>query len=123
MDAVATVNVLTTINKFNDVKLEKTRQKSSTRFEIIDKLDRDYSYRQFLSLVFPLKYHVTCTIMQIVFLPSPTAPPPQKKQLHKHCLQFLLGITVIPREIEDNGHKKFWGVKKTHYGLGEKSKV
>ena len=77
MDAVATVNVLTTINKFNDVKLEKTRQKSSTRFEIIDKLDRDYSYRQFLSLVFPLKYHVTCTIMQIVFLPSPT-PPPKK---------------------------------------------
>ena len=129
MDAVATVNVLTTIN--NDVKLEKTRtvhfalKKSSTRFEMINKLDRDYSYRQFLSLVCPQKYHETLflshqsksacadggyrestifidTIMHIVFPPSPP-PPPLPKKLRKHCFQFLLGITVIPREIEDNG--------------------
>ena len=31
------------------------------------------------------------------------------KILHNHCLQFLLGITVVPREIEDNGYAKFWG--------------
>ena len=23
--------------------------------------------------------------------------------LHSHCFQFFLGITVVPREIEDNG--------------------
>ena len=45
------------------------------------------------------------------------------KGLHSHCLQFLLGITVIAREIEDNGYAKFgvgWGgggVNKVHYGL------
>ena len=28
--------------------------------------------------------------------------------LYKHCYQFLLGITAVPREIEDNGYAKFW---------------
>ena len=28
------------------------------------------------------------------------------KMLHKHCFQFLLGITVVQREIEDNGYAK-----------------
>ena len=28
-----------------------------------------------------------------------------------HCFQFLLGITVVPREIEDNGYENFWGGK------------
>ena len=31
--------------------------------------------------------------------------------LHSHCFQFFLGITVVPREIEDNGYAKFWGGK------------
>ena len=34
--------------------------------------------------------------------------------------QFLLGITVVPRQIEDNGYAKFmqnfWGVNKVLYG-------
>ena len=36
----------------------------------------------------------------------PYHPPPQKKKktLHNHCFQFLLVITVVPREIEDNGY-------------------
>ena len=46
-----------------------------------------------------------------------TPPPPSKKKLHYHCFQFLLGITVIPSKIEDNGYVKFWGVNKVHYGL------
>ena len=29
-------------------------------------------------------------------------PPLPHSNLHDHCLQFLLGITVVPREIEDN---------------------
>ena len=28
------------------------------------------------------------------------------------CFQFLLGITLVPREIEDNGYAKFWEVNK-----------
>ena len=39
--------------------------------------------------------------------------------LHKHCFQFLLGITVVPKGIEDNGYAKFWGVNKLHYRLCE----
>ena len=39
---------------------------------------------------------------------------------HNHCFQFLLGITLIPREIEDNyGYAKFEGVSKAYYGLCE----
>ena len=42
------------------------------------------------------------------------------KILHNHCFQFLLGITVVLREIQNNGYAKFWGVKKlVHYGLCE----
>ena len=56
--AVATVNVL--MANSNDVNLANTLD----NFEIvasldrINKLDRDYSYWQMLSLVCPLKYHV-----------------------------------------------------------------
>ena len=46
-----------------------------------------------------------------------TTPPPPKKKLRNDCFQFLLGITVIPREIEDNGYVEFWGVNKVPYGL------
>ena len=31
---------------------------------------------------------------------APCLPP---KILQNHCFQFLLGITVVPREIKDNG--------------------
>ena len=31
--------------------------------------------------------------------------------LRGFCFSFLLGITVVPREIEDNSHAKFWGGK------------
>ena len=42
------------------------------------------------------------------------APSSPSKILHNLCFQFLLGITVVPREIEDNGYAKFWGVNKVH---------
>ena len=42
--------------------------------------------------------------MHLVYL-----PPPLKKKIHNHCFQFLLGITVVPREIQDNGYAKFGG--------------
>ena len=34
------------------------------------------------------------------------------KILHKHRLQFLLGVKMAPREAEDNADAKFWGDKK-----------
>ena len=39
--------------------------------------------------------------------------------LHNHCFQFLLGITVVPRETQDNGYVKFCRVNKVHYGMCE----
>ena len=39
--------------------------------------------------------------------------------LHTHSFQLLLGITVVPREIQDNDYVKFWGLNKVHYGLCE----
>ena len=32
------------------------------------------------------------------------------KILHNHCFQFLLGITIVPREIEHNDYTKFWWI-------------
>ena len=31
------------------------------------------------------------------------------------CITFLLGITVVPREIEDNAYAKFGGANKVYY--------
>ena len=45
----------------------------------------------------------------------PTPPPPKKNILHYHCFQFLLGITVVPREIKDSGHAKCLGLNNVHY--------
>ena len=33
--------------------------------------------------------------------------------LHKHCFQFLLGLTMVPRENKNNAHAKFGGTKKS----------
>ena len=33
------------------------------------------------------------------------------KILHKHCLQFLLGVKMAPRETENNSYVKFWDDK------------
>ena len=33
------------------------------------------------------------------------------KVLHKHCLQFLSGVKMAPRETENNAYAKFWGDK------------
>ena len=33
------------------------------------------------------------------------------KVLHKHCLQFLLGVKMAPRETENNTNVKFEGYK------------
>ena len=33
------------------------------------------------------------------------------KILHKHCLQFLLGVKMAARETENNAYAKFWSDK------------
>ena len=40
-----------------------------------------------------------------------------QKFWHSRCFQFLPGITVVPREIEDKGYKNFFS--KQYYGLCE----
>ena len=48
------------------------------------------------------------------------------KILHNHILFpiiFILGITVVPREIGDEGYAKFWGVNKVNYGLCENGEL
>ena len=39
------------------------------------------------------------------------------KILHKHCLHFLLGVKVAPRETENNAYAKFGVTNKEHYGM------
>ena len=50
-------------------------------------------------------------------------PFSRPKILHDHCFQFLLGITVAPKEIEDNGYAKFGGLRKVHYGQCENGQL
>ena len=33
------------------------------------------------------------------------------KILHKHCLQFLVGVKMAPTETENDAYAKFWGDK------------
>ena len=41
------------------------------------------------------------------------------KIYHKHCLESLLGLTMVPREIENNAYVKFWKTNKEYYGIFE----
>ena len=72
-----------------------------------------------------------CNLKASSHVPSqPPAPPPPlplplnrpvskyyntfccpSKIVHKHCFQFLLGLTIASREIEDNSYAKFDGQK------------
>ena len=37
--------------------------------------------------------------------------------LHKHCFQFVLGLTMVPRENKNNAYAKFGGTNKEYYGI------
>ena len=39
------------------------------------------------------------------------------KFFRKHCLQFLLGVKMAPRETENNAYAKFGVTNKEHYGM------
>ena len=59
--------------------------------------------------------------MHLVYPPPPPPPPTSPQILYNNSFQFLLGITVVPREIEDSGYSIsfFFGVgggNKMHCG-------
>ena len=41
------------------------------------------------------------------------------KILHKHCFQFLLGLTRVPGENKNNAYAKFGETNKEYYGIFE----
>ena len=47
---------------------------------------------------------------------SHNAPYLPLKIWHNLCFSFLLGITAVPRESENNAYAKFWGANKVHCG-------
>ena len=51
----------------------------------------------------------TFLIMHLICTPPPPPPPtPKKKKNFRNlCFSFLLGITGVPREIENNAYAKF----------------
>ena len=53
---------------------------------------------------------------------GPYLPP---KILHNLCFSFLLSITAVPRETENNTYAKLWGANKVHYGCasGESTQI
>ena len=59
-----------------------------------------------LTPTFALFATSTFPIMHLIFPHTPT--PPQKK-LHNLLFSFLLGITAVLRDIENNACKKFEG--------------
>ena len=59
-----------------------------------------------------------CTYPIMHLIPLLPHPPPHPAQI---CITFVfsfpLGITAVPREIENNASAKFWGQKReVHYG-------
>ena len=50
-------------------------------------------------------------------VPYLSPPPPAPQILNNLCFPFLLGITAVPIDIENNAWAKFWGANKVHDGL------
>ena len=46
-----------------------------------------------------------------------SAPCSQSNILHNHCFQFLMGISAVPREIEEIWEGGWGEANKVHYGL------
>ena len=44
--------------------------------------------------------------------------PPPPPILHNLCVSFLLGITAVPREFENNVYAKFWGANMVYHDGG-----
>ena len=64
--------------------------------------------------IMPTSWYATSTFTIMHLLAPPPTPPPQS--FYNLCFSFLLGIIVVPREIENNAYAKSWGANKVHYG-------
>ena len=40
-----------------------------------------------------------------------------------HCFQFLLRLTIAPREIENNNYAQFWRDNQQYHGIFEKKPI
>ena len=49
----------------------------------------------------------TFLIMHLICTPPPPPYPKKEKNFRNLCFSFLLGITGVPREIENNAYAKF----------------
>ena len=79
-----------------------------SRTFVTPRADFSHIKRKFSHFMYGFQY-ATCTspIMHLVCAPN---------ILHNLWFSFLLGITAVPREIENNAYAKFWGVDQVHYG-------
>ena len=76
--------------------------------------------RQWLCKIFSVnKVHyglyATYTSAIMYLICPPPLPPP--KFLNNLCFPFLLGITAVPIDTENNACAKLWGANKVHDGL------
>ena len=65
-----------------------------------------------LLLLLPESFRINFLIRQLHI--SHNAPYLLPKILHNLCFSFLLGITAVPRESENNARAKYWGANKVH---------
>ena len=61
-------------------------------------------------------YYVSYTRHLDISHNAPYLPPPPI--LHNLCVSFLLGITAVPREFENNVYAKFWGANMVYHDGG-----
>ena len=59
------------------------------------------------------KYGIFCKSVKYISHNTPCLPI---KILLNLCFSFLVGITAVPREIENNASAKFWAANKVHLG-------
>ena len=94
-------------NRFNSYKIGLGHQ-HGCRFTVLGQMPS--TWRKWRHVKKALFTNFAETTMHLNS-PLPPFPPPPKKKIHNHCFHFLLGITVVPRQIEGNVHAKFWGGK------------
>ena len=71
---------------------------------------------QWFARCFDFGFFILIVIVHTPVAHSHNAPYLPPKILHNLCFSFLLGITAVPREIENNAYAKFWGANKVHCG-------
>ena len=91
-------------NRFNSYKIGLGHQ-HGCRFTVLGQMPSTWrKWRHVKKALFTIFAETT---MHLNY-PLPPSPPPQKKK-RNHCFHFLLGITVVPRQIEGMFMQNFGG--------------